>query len=55
MFVSNYRLQKPLFDECLKSLVSEDPSKSSMVKKRKDCRKLNHSTFSIFLDHCGDN
>ena len=49
MYFRNYRLRKPWLDKCLKSSVSEDASKSSMVKQAKHCGNLNHSIFSIFI------
>ena len=52
MYFPNYRLRKPWLDKYLKSLVSEDPSKISMVNEFKHCGNLIHSTFSIFIDQC---
>ena len=45
-------LPTPLLDKCLKSLVSEDPLTSKMVKGQKHCWDLNDSTFPRFIDHC---
>ena len=50
MYSRNYALGTPWLDKCLKSPVSEDPSKSNMVKWSKYCSNLNHSTFGIFLN-----
>ena len=55
MYFRNYGLQKPCLDKCLKSPVSEDPSKSNMVKGPKHCSNLNHTTFGIFIDKCEGN
>ena len=49
MYFRNCGLKKPWLDKCLKSPVSEDPSKSNMVNGPKYCSNLNCSTFSIFL------
>ena len=38
--------------KCMKSLVSEDPSTSSIVTIPKHFWDLCHSAFIIFLDHC---
>ena len=48
-FLTN-KLRKNLFRECLKSPVSEDSSRSTMVNGPKHCSKLNDSTFTIFID-----
>ena len=44
-------ITKTLLDKCLKSPISEDPSKSSMVNGPKHCSDLNHRTFSIFIHY----
>ena len=49
MYFLTYRLKKTCLDKCLKSLVSEDPSTSNMVKGTKKGSKLNNSTFTNFL------
>ena len=49
MYFLTYRLKKTWLDKCLKSLVSEDPSTSNMVKGTKKGSKLNNSTFTNFL------
>ena len=55
MYFRNYSLGKPWLDKCLKSPVSEDPSKSNMIKACKHCYNLNYSTFAIFIDQCEGN
>ena len=49
------RTLKTLLDQCLKSLVSEDPSTSNMVNWLKHSWNLQHSTFIIFIDHNSNN
>ena len=49
------RTLKTWFDICLKSLVSEDPSRSNMVNVPKHCSNLHHSTLIIFIGHCQGN
>ena len=39
-------------DKCLKSSISDIPSRCNMVKVPKHCGSLHHSTFLIFIDHC---
>ena len=39
-------------DKCVKSLVSEDAWRSSMVNVRKHCLNLHQITFIIFIDNC---
>ena len=43
------RTPKRLLDKCLKSTVSEDPSRSNTVSVPKHCWNQNHSTFIIFI------
>ena len=50
-----YRLQKAWLDACLKSPVSEDPSRSNMVNGPKHCWNLNASTFTILIDNSEGN
>ena len=50
MCYGTYGLRKTWLDKCLKSLVSEDPSTSNMLKGPKKCSKLNDSAFTIFID-----
>ena len=51
MYFGNYGLPKTWLDQCLKSPVSEDPPKRSMVNAPKDCSNLKNSTFTIFIEH----
>ena len=51
MYFGYYGLPKTWLDQCLKSPVSEDPSKSNMVNAPKHCSKFNDSPFTIFIDH----
>ena len=51
MYFGNYGLPKTLSDQCLKSPVSEYPSKSNMVKAPKHCSNLKDSIFTIVMDH----
>ena len=51
----NYESRKPWLYKCIKSLVSEDPSKSNIVNGPKHCSNLNHSTISIFIDQSEGN
>ena len=51
MYFGNYGLQKTWFDQCLKSPVSEYPSKSNKVNAPKYCSNLKDSTFTIFIHH----
>ena len=55
MYLGNCGLQKPWLDKCLKSAVSEDPSKSNMVNRPKHCSHLIGRPFGIFIDECEDN
>ena len=50
MYFLTYRLQKAWLDQCLKSPVSEDPSKSNKVNAPKHCPNLKDSSFTIFID-----
>ena len=55
MYFQNYVLRKRWFDKCVKTPVSEDPSKSSIVNGPKHCCILDGSTSTIFTDHCEGN
>ena len=55
MYFRNYGLPKTWLDQCLKSPVSEDPSKSNMVIALKHCGNLRDNSFTIFTDHCEGN
>ena len=45
------RTPKTWLDKCLKSPVSEEPTRSNMVNVSKHCSNLHHINFIIFLDH----
>ena len=51
MYFGNYGIPKTWLDQCLKSPVSEYPSKSNMVNAAKHCSHLKVSTFTTFIDH----
>ena len=51
MYFRNYGLQKTWLDQCLKSPVSEDPTKSNMVNAPKRCSNLRDTSFTIFINH----
>ena len=51
MYIRNYGLPKTLLDQCLKSLVSENPTKSNMVNAPKNCSNLRDTSFTIFINH----
>ena len=55
MYFGNYALPKTWIDQCLKSLVSEYPSKSNMVNAPKHCSHLQDSPFTKFIGHWGVN
>ena len=55
MYFRTYWLRKTWLDKCLKSRVSEDPSRSNMVSGPKHCWNLNDSAFTIFIDPCESN
>ena len=55
MYFRKYGLPKIWLDQCLKSPVSEDPSKSNMVNASKHCSNLKDSPFTTFLGHWEDN
>ena len=55
MYLRNYRLPKTWLDQCVKSPVSEDPSKSNMVNATKHCLNLKDTPFTIFINHCKSN
>ena len=49
MYFRNYGLPKTWLDQCLKSLVSEDPTKGSMVIAPKDCSNLKDTSLPYLL------
>ena len=51
MYIRNYGLRKTWLDQCVKSFVSEDLSKSNMVNAPKYCSNLKDRSFTIFIDH----
>ena len=51
MYFGNYGLPKTSLDQCVKSPVSDDPSKSNMANEPKHISNSNDSTFTIFIDH----
>ena len=55
MYFRNYGLQKTWLDQCLKSLVSEHPSKTNMVNEPKHCSNFKDTSFTIFIDPCEGN
>ena len=55
MYFGNYGLPKTWLDQCLKSPLSEDPTKSNMVNAPKHCSNLKDTTFTIFINHLEDN
>ena len=55
MYFRKYRLRKAWLNKCLKSCALEDPSTKNMANASKHCCDLNDRTFTIFINHCGDN
>ena len=51
MYFRNYGLPKTWLNQCVKSPVSEVPSKSNMVNAPKHCSNLKDSLLTIFIDH----
>ena len=51
MYFLYYELAKKCLDKYLKSAVSPYPSKSNMVKARKDFSNYDAGTFIILIDH----
>ena len=49
MYFRNYGLPKTWLDQCLKSPVSEDPTKSNMVNVPKYCRNLKETSLPYLL------
>ena len=50
MYFGNYGLLKTRLDQCLKSTVSEYPSKSNMANAPRHCSRLKDSPFPIFIN-----
>ena len=51
MYFRNYGFPKTWLDQCLKSPVPEDPTKSNMVNVPKHCSNLRGTSFTIFINH----
>ena len=51
MYFGNYGPPKTYLDQCLKSPVSEYPSKSNMVNAPSHFSNLKDTTFTIFIDN----
>ena len=49
MYFGNYGLPKTWLDQCLKSPVSDDPSKSNMVNALKHCSNLKDTSLPYLL------
>ena len=49
MYFRNYGLPKRWLDQCLKSPVSEDPTKSNMVNTPKHCSNLKETSLPYLL------
>ena len=49
MYFRNYELQKTWLDQCLKSPVSEDPTKSNTVNAPKHCSNLKDTSLPYLL------
>ena len=55
VYFRNYGPGKTLLDECLRSPLSNDPSKTNMVNAPKHCRNVKDSIFTLFIDRCEGN
>ena len=49
MYFRNYGIPKTWLDQCLKSPVSDDPSKSNMVNALKHCSNLKDTSLPYLL------
>ena len=49
MYLQNYGLPKTWLDQCLKSPVSQDPTKSNMVNASKICSNLKDTSLPYLL------
>ena len=49
MYFRNYGLPNTWLDQCVKSLVSEDPTKSNMVNASKHCSNLKDTSLPYLL------
>ena len=52
MYFHNYDLQKTWKDNCLKSPILDNHSKSKIVNEPNHCCNLSSITVAIFIDHC---
>ena len=52
MSFGNYGLRKTCLNKFLKNLTSNDTSASRILNRKKHCRNLDDTTFSIGIDHC---
>ena len=55
MYFQYLGLRKTWLNKCLKGCVSEDPPTDNMGNGLKQCRNLNESTLTIFVNHCEGN
>ena len=55
MYFLTYGLPKTWLEKCLKSPVSQDPSRSDMENGWRQSWNMNNSTFTIFIDPCEGN
>ena len=51
MCFRHYGLLKTWLDQCLKSSVSEDPSKSNKLNAPKHCSNLENTSLTIFINN----
>ena len=51
MYFGNYGLPKTWLDQCLKSPVSEYPSKTNVANAPKHCSHLKDNPFTTVIDH----
>ena len=51
MYYGNYGVPKTWLDQCIKSPVTEYPSKSNMANAPKHCSHFKHSPFITFIVH----
>ena len=51
MFFRNYGLPKTWLDQCVKTAVSDDPSKNNMVNCAQTLSILKDTSFTIFINH----
>ena len=51
MYFRNYGFPKTWLDQCLKSRVPENATKSNMVNAPKHCSNLRGTSFAIFINY----